>query len=175
MTPDDILSFWFAGDTRARWFDVSPQFDAEIRRRFGALYEDAASLPWRNDATSALALVILLDQFPRNMFRDSPRAFESDGQALAVANDAIARGFDTVLIAEQRRFLYMPFMHAESLAAQDRGIELFTALGDADTLDYMKRHRDIIARFGRFPHRNAILDRTSTPDELASGATKQGF
>jgi len=178
MTPSDILDFWFAEATKPKWFNGGAAFDDEVRTRFAAEYAAAtrgAYDGWCKDAQSALALVIVLDQFPRNMFRSSARAFATDDQALKVAGAAIDAGFDDELADEAQHFLYMPFMHAEDLAAQDRGVALFEALGDAGTLAFMKQHRDIVARFGRFPHRNAVLGRASTAEEIAAGAVTNPF
>ena len=171
MTYDDVLGFWFSDATQPLWFDLTPAFDETIRQRFGALYVRAVNgelAPWCSEPLSALALVIVLDQFPRNMFRNDAHSFASDPQALAVARQAVDRGFDRALGPNQHQFLYMPFMHAENLADQEISVRLFTALGNANNLDFAVRHRDIVARFGRFPHRNALLGRRSTPEELAS-------
>ncbi|MGE5539440.1 MAG: DUF924 family protein [Gemmatimonas sp.] len=176
-TPTDVLAFWFgdvAGDDfRSRkplWFEPDAAFDAEVRNRFEDVHFAAARgelSSWRADPRGALALVIVLDQFPRNMYRGTARAFATDPQALAVAREAIDRGFDRQLAPVLRLFLYLPFEHSESLADQDRSVALFAELGDAETLDYARRHREIIARFGRFPHRNAVLGRASTAEEVA--------
>ena len=170
-----VIAFWFAGPgapgpgpTRPIWFEEDPAFDEEVGARFTRDLERAAAGELdRLTATpeGCLALVILLDQFPRNAFRGTPRAFETDAKARKVANSALARDFDRRLTPVQRQFLYMPFQHSESLADQDRSVALFRALGDEQSLDYALRHRDAIARFGRFPHRNAILGRESTPEE----------
>ena len=177
MTPDDVLDFWFSDEVKSKWFGGGPEFDAEIRERFYDLYGLAlrGELPWSDQPRSALAMVIVLDQFPRNLFRNDARAFETDALALSVAQAAVDRGFDQTVTPEQRTFFYLPFEHSEEMWAQDRSVELFTALGDANTLDFAKHHRDIIARFGRFPHRNAVLDRPSTAEEIAAGATVNPF
>lgn len=182
MTPSDILDFWFAESTKPKWFNGGVAFDDEVRTRFAAVYAAAARgayADWGKEAQSALALVIVLDQFPRNMFRNSAQAFATDDQALKVAGAAIDAGFDARFDAgladEARHFLYMPFMHAEDLAAQDRGVALFESLGDAGTLAFMKQHRDIVAWFGRFPHRNAVLGRENTAGEIAAGAVANPF
>jgi uncharacterized protein (DUF924 family) len=169
FAPADILAFWFSQDVKAKWFVREDGFDAELRQRFGALLAKAKQgelAHWVESPDGALALVILLDQFSRNIYRGTPNAFTADEMALAAAKQAIAQGYDLRLTAEQRGFLYMPFEHSEALADQDRGVALFEALGSEESLDYMRRHRDIIARFGRFPHRNAILGRSSTPEEI---------
>lgn len=172
-----ILDFWFGapdsadfGKPREAWFKADDAFDAEIRRRFEAALDEAHAGSHDGLAATpegALALTILLDQFPRNIYRGTPRAFAFDPQALAVARQALAAGHDQAVAPFQRTFLYLPFEHSESLADQERSVALFEALGDENGLDYAVRHRDIIARFGRFPHRNAILGRESTPEELS--------
>ncbi|MFL6662588.1 MAG: DUF924 family protein [Rhizobacter sp.] len=172
----EVLDFWFGteGATRDEWFRKDAAFDAVIRERFGALVERALAgelVDWGGAPASALARVLLLDQFTRNAFRDSPRAFAGDAQALAAARAMVAAGHDMALPPVQRSFVYLPFEHAEDLAAQDEGVKLFAALAaespaQADYLDYARRHRDIVARFARFPHRNAVLQRVSTPEEI---------
>ena len=127
------------------------------------------------DPMTAIAAVIALDQFPRNMFRGSPRAFATDALALSIAQHAIAAGWDEELTQQQRLFLYMPFQHAEDRAVQARSIELFTRLGLGENLDYANRHKEIVDRFGRFPHRNEVLGRVSTPEEVEFIATHRGF
>ena len=175
---DDVLQFWFAEVPPSSWFTRDETVDARIRERFGALH---ASLTEKVPAavtvtaTGALATVIVLDQFSRNLFRASPRAFACDAVALSIAQEAIERGFDRDLERNQRMFLYMPFQHSEDLAIQHRSIELFSALGDANSLDFARQHRDIIERFGRFPHRNRVLGRESTPAELEFLKTHPGF
>ena len=170
-----VLDFWFGNTDAARpeWFRKDPAFDASIRASFGPLIERAlagALSEWQAAPESALALILLLDQFTRNVFRDSPRAFAGDTQALAAARALVASGGDRQLPPQRRAFAYMPFEHAEERAAQDEAVRLFTPLAQeapflADMLDYAHRHRDIVARFGRFPHRNAVLGRTSTAEE----------
>ena len=166
----DLLAFWFEERVRQRWFNPDPALDVEIRDRFGALVEEAALgrlKAWEATAEGALALCLLLDQFPRNIHRGTPRAFEHDTQARAVADRALARGYDKALPVPHRMFLYLPFEHSEDLADQDRSVELFRDMGDVEGLRYAERHRDIIARFGRFPHRNRIVLRESTDEEDA--------
>ena len=169
VTAAEIVRFWTeAGPDR--WFTKDDAFDAQIRRRFLATHEAAAAgrlTSWEASADGALALLILLDQFPRNMFRKSPRAFATDAQARAVTAAALLRGFDAQVPANLRAFFYLPFEHSEDMADQDRGIALYTAAGDADGLKWAKIHHDIIRRFGRFPHRNAVLGRAATAEELA--------
>ena len=163
----EVVSFWRdAGPDR--WFTKDAAFDAQIRERFSDTYEAAATgklSDWEQSAQDALALLILLDQFPRNMFRGDPRTFATDPLARAVAAGAIVRGFDSQVPAELRGFFYLPFEHSEDLADQERGIAFYRASGDADGLKWAEIHADIIRRFGRFPHRNAVLGRTTTPEE----------
>jgi uncharacterized protein (DUF924 family) len=164
----DVLDFWFGDDARAAWFDASPSFDQTVRRRFGALFARAATgelRVWRTSAEGCLALCILLDQMPRNMFRGDPRAFATDDRALAVAEHALAEGFDRELASEQKQFLYLPFMHSENLANQVRALALFESQGMAENRRFAEEHVAIIRRFGRFPHRNAIFGRPSTEAE----------
>ena len=175
-----ILDFWFDapgsaeyGAVRAHWFRKDATFDDSIRQRFGAAIDaalDGGFADWIGPRP-ALARVIVLDQFTRNCYRDSPRAFAGDALAVSAAGNAVDRIQDAALIAVERWFLYMPFQHAESLAAQERSLALFTRLRDetglADPLPYAERHAEIVRRFGRFPHRNAVLDRASTTEEIA--------
>ena len=176
-TADDVLAFWFGTapltDARAEWFKKSEAFDAEIRARFLPLWEALATGDadtWMDTPLEAIARIVVLDQFPRNMFRGSPRDFASDAAALHTAQIVVAAGWDTELPTRHHRsFCYLPFEHSESLAAQDESIRLYTRLrdrdGDADSLLWAEKHREIIARFGRFPHRNAVLGRVSTAEE----------
>ncbi|GAA6118879.1 DUF924 family protein [Acidovorax sp. FG27] len=166
----DVLRFWFDESTPAQWFQKDDAFDAEIRRRFSALLRRAAQgelAHWRTGAEGRLAEVIVLDQFSRNVLRDEPAAFAQDGIALVLAQEAIAQGLDAALPPERRAFLYMPFMHSESAKVQAESVRLFTALGNANNLDFAQRHQAIVDRFGRFPHRNAVLGRPSTDEETA--------
>jgi uncharacterized protein (DUF924 family) len=177
----EVLEFWFGaaaspefGRPRAAWFEKSAAFDALIRDRFLATHDAAAAGTldgWGARPLAALALAIVLDQFPRNMFRGTPRAFASDARALALARAAVARGFDAALLPVQRWFIYLPFEHAEDLAMQRESLRLFEPLASdaagAGTFAYAMRHYAVIERFGRFPHRNAILGRDSTPEEVA--------
>lgn len=172
-----ILDFWFGapdsdayGKPREVWFKSDETFDAEISERFETALGQAAAGAHdglAETADGALALTILLDQFPRNIYRGTPRAFAFDPRALAVARQALEAGHDQAVAPFQRTFLYLPFEHSESLADQERSVALFTTLGIENGIDYAIRHRDIIVRFGRFPHRNAILGRESTPEELS--------
>ena len=165
----DVLAFWrSAGDER--WYKRDDAFDASVRERFLALWHKAVAgelSSWETTDDGALALAILLDQFPRNMFRGDPRAFSSDAQALEVAHRALARGADKRIEAPLLQFLYLPFMHSEDLADQSRCVDLFRTTADTENLRYAEEHADIIRRFGRFPHRNRALGRTTTPEEQA--------
>jgi len=166
-----ILDFWFALD-REDWWRPGPELDARIRKRFEGLWEEQREhVPehFLGSAEEALAATILFDQFPRNMFRGHADQYSTDHLALVIAKAAVDKGFDEQVETEERIFFYMPFQHSEDLAEQDRGVLLVTALGDANYLSYAKKHRDVIARFGRFPHRNAILGRAPRPDEIAAG------
>jgi uncharacterized protein (DUF924 family) len=168
-TADDVLAFWRAAGEK-KWFAKDEAFDAEIKARFLPTYEAAAAgklSDWETTPEGALALVIVLDQFPRNMFRGDARAFAADAAARAVADRALPRGFDSGVPADERMFFYLPFEHSETMADQERCCGLFEALGNADLLRWAELHADIIRRFGRFPHRNAVLGRTTTPAEKA--------
>jgi len=187
MDPERVLSFWFGEldaeglahpDTQRRWFTKDEAFDAALRDNF---LEDHRAIVgeerehWLVDPRGRLAYVVVLDQFSRNMFRGTPQMFATDAQALRAAKGCIEKGADRPLAVAERQFMYMPFMHSEELADQDRCIELFEALRDEQTgrcrdsvenaLRFAVMHRDIVAKFGRFPHRNAILGRASTPEE----------
>ena len=174
MTPDwraAVLKFWFAL-TYDEWWRAGPQLDHRIKQNFLKLWAEKRELPveaFLGDPLTALAAVILFDQFPRNMFRGHADQFATDHLALAIARAAVDRGLDEQLQPQERSFLYMPFQHSENLADQKRSLLLFTALGDADQLGYAVKHHEVIERFGRFPHRNAILGRAPRPDELAAG------
>ena len=181
-SPQAVLDFWFGPPDdpghrlpRQAWFRKDPAFDQQVRERFGPTIDAALAgrlHPWAAEPLSALAQVIVLDQFTRNAFRDSARAFAGDERALAAARAMVAAGQDRALAGVQRQFAYMPFEHAEDVAAQQQALRLFGQLGQeepalADLLRWAQAHHDIVARFGRFPHRNALLGRTSTPEEEA--------
>ena len=165
----DVLAFWReAGEDR--WYEKDTAFDDAIRRRFLETYEAAAAkqlMDWEANREGALALVIVLDQFPRNMFRGSARAFAADPIARRVADRALARGFDLATPVQERGFFYLPFEHSETMADQERCCALFRATDDAELLKWAEMHADIIRRFGRFPHRNALLGRATTAEEQA--------
>ena len=167
---DEILAFWFSEDSKQRWFAPTPAFDRLIRERFAGLVARAAGgelEAWERSAKGCVALCILLDQMPRNLFRGTPRAFATDHKALDIAARAVDLGLDQELPPEQKQFLYLPFAHSERLADQLRAAALFEAAHLSETLAYVQDHHlAIIRRFGRFPHRNPILGRSSTPEEL---------
>lgn len=167
---DEVLAFWFGELTPEDWFAGGEAVDAKVRERFAdlheALREEGAPESWRATARGMAAAVIALDQFPRNLYRDDARAFAADAAALALAKEALARGLDRDMTEDQRRFLYLPFEHSEDPAEQERSVELFAALGDERSLEYAVRHRVVIDRFGRFPHRNEALGRASTAEEI---------
>lgn len=167
----DVLRFWFEETPVELWFKNDPVFDDAIRARFGALHADAAAggcADWMATADGALALIIVLDQFSRNLYRGSPQAFACDARGRAVADQAIERGFDLAVPGDRRIFYYLPFEHSEDLADQDRCCRLvLERICDEKYLGYALRHHAVIARFGRFPHRNRVIGRPSTADEDA--------
>jgi uncharacterized protein (DUF924 family) len=169
VTPADVLAFWReAGPDK--WFTKDEAFDAEVRERFLPTYEAAAAgelAAWEDTAEGSLALCIVLDQFPRNMFRGDKRTFAADPQARAVASQALKRGYDQDVPEAERGFLFLPFMHSEEIADQERCVALYRAAGDDYGLKYAEQHADVIRRFGRFPHRNPLLGRAMTPEEQA--------
>ena len=183
---EEVLDFWFGreddpeyGQFREEWFRKDLEFDARVTKQFADLYEEAAAGEldgWRDDAASCLALVIVLDQFPRNMFRGDGRTHAEDDRALGASKHAVEQALDRELPAFQRMFLYMPFMHSESVEDQRRSVELFERLageaGAPDVVSYAVGHRDIVERFGRFPHRNEILGRETTPGEAVFLSTE---
>jgi uncharacterized protein (DUF924 family) len=167
--PAEVLAFWRAAGP-ANWFRKDTAFDAEVASRYLASYQAAAAggrSDWETTPEGALALLIVLDQFPRNMFRNSARVFDADPLARAVADRAIARGFDRRVPPAERMFFYLPFEHSEDLADQERAVALMRATDNADQLKWAELHADIIRRFGRFPHRNAALGRATTAAEQA--------
>ena len=168
--PAEILKFWFQEIDRSLWFKKDADFDRLLAERFGTLHTQASHgelSGWRESSHGRLAEIIVLDQFSRNLFRDSPKAFAQDGMALVLAQEAVRCGADAQLSAQERVFLYMPYMHSESLAIHETAVQLFTRNGIAGNLDFELKHKAIIERFGRYPHRNAILGRASTADEIA--------
>lgn len=175
IAPEDILTFWFEEAGPSKWFEKDEAFDAEIRERFGAVTHQARDgklETWCESARGCLALIILIDQFSRNIHRGSPLTWSADAHGLALTRLALDKGYDAALTHTERKFLYMPLMHSEALADQKRSVELFRRLAEEGaengdvTLDYAIRHRNIVAEYGRFPHRNEILGRESTPEEI---------
>ena len=170
----DVLKFWF-GLSREQWWNGGPDLDHRIRQDFLKLWAEKRQLPvdaFLDNPLTAAAAVILFDQFPRNMFRGHADQFATDHLALAIAKAAIERHLDEQLQPQERLFLHMPFQHSEDLADQNRSLLLFTELGEPEQIKYSRIHHDLIERFGRFPHRNALLGRASRPDEIAAGADK---
>lgn len=177
-TTQDVLDFWFSPEMEPNWFAKSDAIDARIRDEFADTWHAAHRRElddWAATPDGALALILVLDQFPRNIFRGTGRAFESDGIALDHARAAVDAGFDRQIDPERRVFVYLPFEHSEDRTDQTRSVELFEALGDPGYLDYAVRHRDIIQEFGRFPHRNALLGRPDTLAETEFLKTHKGF
>jgi uncharacterized protein (DUF924 family) len=167
---EEILQFWFAEVDPKSWWAKDTQFDARIIARFADVHRRASAcecFEWRVSPRGRLAEIIVLDQFSRNMFRDRPESFAQDALALALAQEAVGSGADRQLSAELRDFLYMPYMHSESPRIHEEATNLFAANGVASTIEFERRHRAIIDRFGRYPHRNAILGRASSPEELS--------
>ncbi len=167
IQPIDVLDFWFSAENQAKWFIKNSVFDEEITRKFLNIYDAAAKEQldhWKKSALGVLALIITLDQFPRNMFRNTAKSFVTDTKALSLTKYAIAAKMDVGMSNDHKQFLYMPLMHSENLEDQKLGFELFTY--DPQIQSYAKMHMDIIEKFGRFPHRNQILGRQSTEEEL---------
>jgi len=170
MQAQDIINFWFDPEHRSLWFAKSDEFDATIRDQFQIIHSQATQAElwsWRQTPEGRLAEIIVLDQFSRNLYRDQPHAFAYDNMALILAQEAISLQLDAQLSPEQRAFLYMPFMHSESKLIHEFALKLFQRLGNEINLNFEKKHKVIIDRFGRYPHRNALLGRVSTPEELA--------
>ncbi len=174
VNPEHILHFWFHDISPPQWWKVDPEFDRLIAERFAETHTKAKRCElyeWRSEATGRLAEIIVLDQFSRNLFRGSALAFDCDPLALALAQEAVAAGTDAALTPEQCSFLYMPYMHSESPIIHEMSIRLFKANGIENNLDFALQHKAIIDRFGRYPHRNAVLGRQSTDEEIAFLAT----
>lgn len=165
-----VLDFWFEEIDSSLWWKKDATFDQLLRERFGELHRQATQgelASWRSSAQGRLAEIIVLDQFSRNIYRDTPQAFAYDGMALVLAQEAVAQQLDTELSDTQRSFLYLPYMHSESLVIHNFAVTLYEQNGLQNNLDFELQHRAIIARFGRYPHRNAILSRASTSEEIA--------
>lgn len=170
-TKQEVLSFWFEETMPQQWFQKSDAFDQEITERFQVTYDMARKglcNDWTKDADGVLALCLVLDQFPRNMFRDTPKAFETDNQILLIVKEALHKGYDALLNPVKRKFMYMPFMHSEDLKDQKKSVSLFETMKKDDpvTYEYAVKHMEVIEKFGRFPHRNDVLGRASTVEEM---------
>ncbi|MBD67051.1 MAG: hypothetical protein CME62_17750 [Halobacteriovoraceae bacterium] len=169
MTHIDILDFWFKEISPEQWFQKSDEFDHTIQKRFGEVHHQASQgelYPWRENIYGRLAEIIVLDQFSRNIYRDDPRAFACDQMSLVLAQEAVAQKLDQELKPQEKSFLYMPYMHSESKLIHEQAVRLYSAKGLEYNLDFEIKHKKIIDRFGRYPHRNEILGRTSTPEEI---------
>jgi len=178
VSPNDILNFWYAKSMREKWFNATPELDTMIKEKFKDVWLAATCGEWdvwRASPEGCLALAIILDQFPLNMFRGTPKSFASEAKSRDVARHAIAKGFDKHIDPARLAFLYMPLMHSEDLADQDLSVQLFAAAGLENNLRFAQHHREIVRRFGRFPHRNAILGRVSTPQEVEYLDSKEAF
>ena len=173
-----LIDFWFSEEASKHWFNSTHEFDQRLLADYGTVWQQAKEgqlQQWEETAIGSLALVILLDQIPLNIFRGKPDSFSTEAQSIVVARAAIGQGFDTELSVPQKSFLYMPFMHSENIKDQALALQLFDKPGLEDNLRFSKHHHDIVARFGRFPHRNAILGRDSSPDEIAYLNSKEAF
>lgn len=178
ITPDGILDFWFSADVKPRWFSSTAELDRSIRERFEALWRQAVEgrlEAWKDTPEGCLALVIVLDQLPLNMFRGQALSFSSERQAIQVTRYALEQGYHRRIPAERLGFLFMPLMHSENLADQDLSVRLFEEAGLESNLYWVRHHRELIRRFGRFPHRNAILGRASSPEEIDYLNSKDAF
>jgi uncharacterized protein (DUF924 family) len=177
-TPKEILEFWFSDRVHKLWFNSTPEFDQELRDRFLQTYIKCMNnelKEWEDTTDGALTLVIVLDQFPLNMFRGKPESFATEAAARQIAETVISRGDENKLSDEQKAFLYLPFVHSENLDDQNRSVALYEQAGLIENLKYAKHHRELIKRFGRFPHRNTILGRENTAEELAYLNSKDAF
>ena len=178
VSVEEIIEYWFSPEISKHWFASTTQLDAEIRNKYEPCWKAAASGDlehWLTSPLGCLALVIVLDQFPLNMFRNRPESFSTEAKSIEIARYALEQEFDKDLQQPQKVFLYMPFMHSELLSDQDRSVELFTQAGLKENQRFAEHHRELIQRFGRFPHRNRILGRTSTPEEIAYLSSKKAF
>ena len=178
MNATEILDFWYAEEMRSKWFASTPQLDAMIKEKYALVWEAALRGElddWLDTPDGCLALAIVLDQFPLNMFRGSAKSFSSEQKAIAVAKHAIGLGYDRLIERAKVAFLYLPLMHSENLADQDLCVQLFASAGLENNLRFAQHHREIVRRFGRFPHRNAILDRPSSAEELGYLNSTEAF
>lgn len=177
-TPTEIITLWFSEPGKKYWYNSTPEMDEELRGKYSDLFHAAMKgelNQWQDTPEGSLALIIVLDQFPLNMYRGNAESFSGESQSREVAAAAIEQGFDNVLTEEQKSFLYLPYMHSESLADQDRSVELFTQAGLTEGLKWAEHHRDIVRRFGRFPHRNDMLVREGTSEEEDYMSSEQAF
>ena len=178
ITADQVIDFWFSNRVRSQWFSATEALDAEIRERYEQLWKMAAPGEldhWMDDPVGALALTIVLDQFPLNMFRGQPRSFATEKKAVEVARHAIGNGYDVRLEGDKLPFLFMPFMHSEDLADQETSVALYKKAGLENNIRFAEHHREIVRRYGRFPHRNSILGRKSSDDEIRYLNSKHAF
>ncbi len=178
IQPRDIIDFWYSEKIKKHWFDSTPEIDDLIRDKYESLWQSAAQGEidaWYNTAQACLALAIVLDQFPLNMFRGQVKSFSTESMAIAVALHAVHQGYDRELGKSERAFLYMPLMHSENMEHQNLSVQLFEAAELQDNARFARHHRELIRRFGRFPHRNNILGRQSTPEEIAYLASDEAF
>lgn len=178
LTPQDILDFWYSEEMQGRWFSSTPALDDEIRNKFESLWRKAAAGEldgWQETPEGCLALAIVLDQLPLNMFRGKAESFSTEQQAVKIARHAIEKGYDRRLPAGRLAFLYMPLMHSENLADQDLSVRLFEAAKLESNLRFAQHHRELIRKYGRFPHRNSMLGRQNTPEEIEYLASKEAF
>ena len=178
MHYQDVINYWFSKENKKHWFNSTPEIDAEVKEKFEGLWQSAAAGKldaWQETAEGALALIIVLDQFPLNMFRGEVKSFQTEQQAIEVTLKAIDNGFDKGLSEEKLSFLLMSLMHSEKLEEQDLSVKLFKAHNLTDNLNFAEHHRNLIKEFGRFPHRNAILGREDTPEEADYLVSKRAF
>lgn len=178
LIPESILEFWYSPPIQKAWFSSTPELDRLIRDRYETLWRQACEgglENWKSSPEGCLALIILLDQFPLNMFRGQAQSFETEQKAVSLAKHALSQGFQLSFAKERLVFLYLPLMHSENLDDQELAVKLFEEAGLEDNVRYAKHHREIVRKFGRFPHRNAILGRASTPEEIGYLASKEAF
>jgi len=169
FTAEEIIDYWYSPEISRQWFASTAQLDAEIKTKYETLWQTAAGGEldhWQASPQGCLALIIILDQFPLNMYRNRPESFSTEAKSIEIARHAVEKRFDRVLPQQQKAFLYMPFMHSEKLPDQDLSVKLFTEAGLKENQHFAEHHRELIRRFGRFPHRNKILNRKSTPEEI---------
>jgi uncharacterized protein (DUF924 family) len=182
VTANDIISFWFSTEAQALWFNSTPEFDHDIKNRFESLWQQVQQdnqlemlTEWSQSPEGVLALCILLDQFPLNMFRGEARSFQTESLAITLAKQGITNGFDLQIPHDELMFFYMPLMHSETLEDQNQSVELFSKAGLTHNMRFAQHHQSLIKRFGRFPHRNRILGRTNTPEEVTYLNSKEAF